>query len=282
MITAPGIYSMPMKEYLADPVETPSLTASILNELLQKSPAHARMRSPRLYAGYVPEDSATFDMGKAAHKLLLERTDDGIVWIPHNDFRTKAAQESRDEARAKGQMPILSKNEGTLREMVKRGREAIAQSEFSDLWDRGSVEQTVVASDCEYLMRCRPDWWSEDRKLIIDVKSTESAEPSFAIRQVGRLGYDVSAAYYLRLCEGYGAENYVWMFIETEPPFSVSFVALGNAFKAIADEKVDRGIATWKQCLSTDKWPAYPLNVHYAEPTAWMLADFESRMNREA
>lgn len=295
MSLQPGIHSIPMAEYLADPCERPSLTASVANCLLTRSPAHARMMHPRLYPGFERDDESRFDLGSAAHALLLEGDASAIEFIAANDWRTNAAKEARDAARAAGKLPVLNKYEGSLRKMVEVAKEAIAQSEFAGIWQHGRPEQTIIWQEDGVTCRCRPDFMRKDRTILLDYKTSESAEPGFFIRQIPRIGYDVSAAFYLRGVEALGQYEgatqdeaghrypvYVFLAQEIEPPFACSLVALGEAYKAIADAKVEKAIALWRDCLKRDRWPAYDLRLHYAEPTSWQLAEFEAEMNREA
>jgi len=295
MISQPGLYTIPMAEYLADPCETPSLTASIANTLLTRSPAHARMQHPRLFAGFEREDDSRFELGSAAHALLLEDDGGAIEFIAANDWRTNAAKDARNAARAAGKLPVLSRYEGVLTQMVKVAREAIERSEFIGIWSQGKPEQTMVWQEDGVWLRARPDFMRADRTVIIDYKTSDSAEPEFFIRQIGRMGYDVSAAFYVRGVDALPPTNdgatqdhngqaypaYVWLAQEIEPPFACSLVTLGKAYLEIADEKVDRAIALWRMCLASDKWPAYSLSLHYAEPSSWQMSEFEARMNRE-
>src|SRR5262245_50563917 len=72
MIDGPGIYDIPLAEYLADPCPAPSLSASIAHILLSQSPRHAWEAHPRLNPHYEPEEAEAFDLGTAAHAYLLE------------------------------------------------------------------------------------------------------------------------------------------------------------------------------------------------------------------
>ena len=156
MITAPGIYDIPAAEYHADPCVEPSLSASVANVLLQKSPAHARLAQPRLYPGYEPEESDRFDLGTAAHALLLERDDSNIVWVAHNDWRTAAARTARIDARAQGKLPILSRYQGVLDQMVMLARQAVNDSPLAGIFERGKPERTLCWQD-EGIW-CRAEW----------------------------------------------------------------------------------------------------------------------------
>jgi hypothetical protein len=63
--------------------------------------------------------------------------------------------------------------------------------------------------------------------------------------------------------------DFRFVFVETTPPYVVSAVSLTPHAKALADEKVDYAIETWKRCLATDTWEGYPRRVAFADPPAW-------------
>lgn len=283
MSLSPGLHTISMAEYLADPCERPSLTASIANCILTRSPAHARMLSPRLYAGFEREEDSRFDLGSAAHRMLLERTGEGIEFIAANDWRTNAAKEARDAARAVGKLPVLIRYRDIMVEMVRTAREAINNSEFAGLLDAGLPEQTVVATETNaygsYWMRCRPDWWSQDRRISLHYKTCDSADPDTAGRQIGNLGYDVALSFYQYLMRDHGCEHQVLLMQEVDAPFACSIHMLANTWQEIADEKRERAVTTWSMCMASGKWPSYPLQTHHQEPPGWMMAEYDARLN---
>jgi hypothetical protein len=102
----PGIHAIPAGRYHADPCSKPSLSASIAKILCEESPLHAWHRHPRLNPDFERVESATFDVGTAAHAMLLEGTDVCIA-VDAPDWRTKAAKEQRDAIRQIGRIPLL-------------------------------------------------------------------------------------------------------------------------------------------------------------------------------
>ena len=102
-ITEPGVYDdLDEAAYHADPVPGGSLSASGAKLLLPPS-------CPALYRlpARPPEGRpAEFDYGTAAHKFVLG-TGPEITVIDALDWRTKAAQDARKDARAKGVIPLL-------------------------------------------------------------------------------------------------------------------------------------------------------------------------------
>ena len=74
-ITEPGVYSISLQQYVADPVVRPSLSASIGWTLLTRSPLHAWAAHPRLGQADETAPTKAMDFGTVAHRLLLE---DGV------------------------------------------------------------------------------------------------------------------------------------------------------------------------------------------------------------
>src|ERR1700677_1036911 len=91
-----GIFNLSAEAYHADPCPTASLSSSIAGILLDQSPSHAWLAHPRLNPNYVRESAdSRFDLGSAAHMMLLEQREDRIVRVSADDWRTKAAKEAR-------------------------------------------------------------------------------------------------------------------------------------------------------------------------------------------
>ena len=276
MITQPGIYQIPHDEYHRDPCPTPSLSSSLAKVLLKQSPAHAALMHPKLSPQYVNDESSRFDIGTMAHALLLENDNSRLVTIEADDWRTKAAKEARDEARANGKLPILVKQAASLLKMTGAARTFIKTSEIADF--TFTAEQTLAWQEGPVWCRARPDWLSDGHDLILDYKTTDDASPDAAIRQVARMDYAMQAAFYTRGSQALGfATTFVFLFQEIEPPYACSLIALSNAYLEIARAKVDKAIRTWRYCVGQNHWPAYTDRILYAEPPAWALAEYEAQ-----
>jgi hypothetical protein len=93
--------------YLRDDlgVDVPLFSSSMATTMLEESPWHAHRKHPKLGA----IDTATTrpqKLGAALHAALL-RPHEQIEIIDAKDFRTKLAQELRDNAIAAGKTPVL-------------------------------------------------------------------------------------------------------------------------------------------------------------------------------
>jgi hypothetical protein len=273
-----GIHNLSSDAYHADPCETPSLSSSIAKILLDQSPAHAWMAHPRLNTRFESEENSRFDLGSAAHLVLLERRENRIVRVAADDWRTKAAKEARDAARANGQYAILERQYVDVMAMCSAAQDYLNDTELADILATGDAEQTVLWQENNLWYRCRPDLISKDRRVILDYKTTDSAAPEVFGRQIGRMAYDLQAEFYVRGMRSVGLELdpvFVFLAQEITPPYACSLMALSNAYRAAGQAKVRRAMKLWERSLTTNNWPAYSNQIVYAEPNAYQMVEAE-------
>ena len=270
------LLTMTAEKYLADPAPQPSLSASIAKILLTQSPLHAKLAHPRLNPAYRPVEDSRFDLGSAAHAMLLERTSDPITWCDFEDWRKNEAKAQRDAARIAGKFPVLTRYRAVLEAMVETARDFIASTELAGILDTGTPEQVVVWKEGDVFCRIRPDMLSADRRICLDYKTTDSAEPETFIRQIGHLGYDVQEQLYTLGLAATGAHaSFVFLAQEITEPYACSLIALSNAYRELAALKVKRALRLWDWCIKRNEWPTYGNQIMYAEPAPWDLAQLD-------
>ncbi len=293
MIEAPGIFpDLAMAEYLADPCPVPSLSASCALRLITRSPLHAWQEHPRL-GGVKGEDAGVADIGSVAHDLLLGG-EGKIAVIDPAEYRSKptkdspdgnipigwtntAIREARDSARSRGLTPILLEDFSEVQRMNDAAREFIATSEIAGVFETGAAEQTVVWREGDAWCRARPDWLNGT--TCLHYKTTEaSAEPAAFIRGIMRsMGYGFAMAFYARGLSviAPSVDRHVILIQEQTAPYACSLISLIPSKWEIEFSSVTRAIKLWSQCMWSSKWPGYSGRIHYAEPTAWELAESE-------
>lgn len=280
-----GIHTISADAYHFDTVaEQPSLSASIARTLLGKSPLHAWSEHPKL-GGVIGRDTDATDTGTILHSLILEGDASGIAVLDVDDFRTNAAKEQRDAARANGLIPMKRKDWEPVERMAETISARIrAHSASPALFTDGAPEQVLVWQEDGVTCRSRLDWLRHDHTGIDDLKTTRSSVHPLALaRTVFNSGYDVQAAFYLRglkALTGKTAE-FRFVFVETEAPHAITVVNLSPAALALADEKVEHAITTWRECLRTGDWPGYPSRVATLDAPAWAEAAFFDRIDME-
>lgn len=282
VIFEPGVYpDIPMAQYQADPCPEPSLSSHVAALLIARSPLHAWHAHPRLNPNYTEKESEKFDIGAAAHALLLEG-EDRMAPLPFDDWRKKDAREARDAARNAGKYPVLQHRYDDVRRMRDVAVKAIAgNKDFSGMTlADGKPEQTMIWKEAGIYLRARPDWISNDRQLRLDYKTTEgSANANAWERTMLGMGADMQDAFYAEgnAATGGPEDGGIGVFLvqEVQEPFVCSFIALDPGFRAIAHAKVMKAKRIWRECLKTGIWPGYPDRICYLEPPSWLMAQYE-------
>ena len=274
MITEPGIYTIPLSEYIKDPAPRPSLNASVAQVLLEQSPKHAWLAHPRLGNG-AREESSRADLGTIAHGLLLEDDKSRVVVIQADDWRKKVTQEARDEAYAAGKVPILEKDMETVNRMVEAADHCLMGSELCNDWLDATPEQTLIWKDGATWFRSRPDKLSKDGRVYFDYKTTGSANPMAFTKVAIRQGYDLQAALGQRGVEAIKGVETIVIFVvqEIDAPYAVSLVSLSPQFMDIADNRLEMARRVWDQCHTKKEWPGYSDRVAYVDPPGYYGMD---------
>lgn len=246
---------------------TAGLSASIAKILLAKSPLHAKWA----YDNVSDEASAAMDIGTIAHDLVLRGINSAEV-LDFPDWRTKAAKEARDQARAEGKMPIISHKFEQIEAMAKA-----LKSHFGDNYPfvNGKPEISIFWDECGQQCKGKIDWLFDDYSLIVDYKTTTDANPQAFSRRIFSDGYDIQAAFYLRGLEKITGKKAKFVFVvqEVEPPFAVSTLEIDKRSLNIAENKALYAIDKWKSCCESGVFPCY--EHHLAEIPSYLENDWK-------
>jgi hypothetical protein len=286
MIDKSGVYQISSEEYHADPCPVPSLSSGIAKIMLDQSPRHAWAAHPRLNPAYKAENSQQFDLGKAAHSLILDDPQ-RFVYVEADSYRTKAAQLERDAAYQAGHIPLLPSQALAVEGMQRAFHSDLSRhTELQEAWGYGSSEQTWIDCDEGTWFRIRPDRVSEQMHIIIDYKTIANAAPESCVRQIFAMGWDVQNGFYRRtanfLKDAWEVPyRFVFLFQETEPPYCLTAVELAPDAQAYADHRAAKAVALWRQCMAEQSWPGYPAETCFANLPTWTAKRWESEQIRE-
>lgn len=284
-ITEPGVYDLGEAVYHADPCPEPSLSASIAVKLIARSPRHAWHSHPRLNPDYEPEEKPIFDRGKAPHALLLEG-DARVKVIYAQDWKTKAAKEARDAARAAGRIPLLEKHWADVQAMMVEARQQLAyHSESRTALIDGNPELTLVWREGPIWCRARLDWLPNEGETLWDLKTTGgSAEPDAWIRTNLFPRAAIQAAFYMRGTRavlGWKEPEFRFVVQENQAPYQLSIIALAPSALALAEAQVKAAIEMWSICTARGEWPGYPPHIAWAEAPSYVEWAWGERKARE-
>ena len=167
VVTEPGIYDIDVDDYHADPVPGGSLSSSGARKLLPPS-CPAKFRYEQDNPG--PSQARHFDLGHAAHKLVLG-VGAPLVVIEAANYKTKAAQEQQKAAHLAGHVPLLTHEHDQVQAMAAAIREhPIAGPLFNP--EHGTPEVSLFWHDTPTGVMCRAriDWLPhqiEGRRLVV-------------------------------------------------------------------------------------------------------------------
>lgn len=284
---APGIHlDIASADYFADPCSETSLTQSIASVLLDKSPRHAALRHPRLNPAWEPYEDTKFNIGNAAHKLLIGRGKELVV-VEADDWRTKAAKEQRDEAHAAGKVAILAHQHKTASDMASSLCEQIsAMPQVCLAFDErcgGHGEVVIIAEYEGVILRSMVDWLHSPTELH-DLKTTgKSASPDNLPYVMADGGWDLQAAIQERILDvldqdGRGRRHHYFYLQENEDPYEVTVCELPESVMTIGRAKLDRAIGIWRTCMASNRWPGYARVVHQPSYPPYMEARVLERL----
>lgn len=274
------IRDLSSKAYHADPCPVPSLSQSLAHKMINGNPAKAYLAHPKL-GGEPFAPTATMEWGSLIHSLVLGVGSEYEV-VDAPDYRTKAAQAARDTIRLSGKVPVLPHDLAEAQTTAKALRDQIAELGFTFDGDSElSIQWTETPEGSEDVVHCRArlDHLCADGTTILDLKTTSNARPDQLGRHMVDYGYDIQSAAYLRALEATNPDlagrcRFVFLFAETEPPYSVVAAIPDGVMSTLGQMKWERAVELWAECLRTGIWPHYTKDVARVSPPPWELTRF--------
>lgn len=239
-------------------------------DLVARSPRHYWHRY--LNPEAVPsEPTPAMVLGTVVHASVLEPDLFAAEYVvaPVCDRRTKVGKEAWEQfqAGAKGKT-VITAEQGALAAAMHQAVHAHPAASLV-LSRPGVCEGSYFWVDEATGERCkiRPDWHSECRRLIVDLKTTEDASPAGFQRSIQKYRYHVQSAWYLRgLAE---AEQFVFIAVEKEPPYLVGVYVATPEMIAAGNRVADRNLSTLAECRAANFWPGYSDQIEPIDLPRW-------------
>lgn len=279
------VEGMSERVYHSDPCAEPSLSSTTAGHLVNECEAVARELHPRLGGGRRPPTKDT-EKGSTVHAMMLGVGELAVITAEHpksgevvRDYKTKAAQHQRDEARAAGRTPVLPHKLEEYRKAVDaiRGRLGALGIVLSGISEASLFWRSPEGIVC----RGRMDHVLLDAGRIWDLKIVASAHPRACQRHIDTYGCDIQSAAYTEGLEQFapdmvGRVKFGWLFCEVEPPYLVTPAEPDGQLQALGQAKWAQAKALWRDCLERDEWPGYAANgIVRLSPAPWAMRDFE-------
>jgi hypothetical protein len=280
-ITEPGIYDIPDATYHADPVPDGSLSNTEARRILE-CPARYRWDRDNRQAA-----RSEFEFGHAAHLAVLGTGADVVV-CDFDDWRTKDAKTARDDARAAGKSPVLSKDWVAVEAMVAALKAhpiacalltaAGGRSEQSMFW-----QDTDPFTQRSVWLRGRLDRLpatptTTGRLIVADYKTAAKADRDSFSRSAASYGYHQQAAWYIdgikALCD-VDDPAFVFVVQEKHAPYLVNVIELDTTALDIGRARNRAAIDRWIECIDRDEWPGYSTDVELVALPRWAELAYE-------
>lgn len=269
-MTAPlpdGVHALPAADYFAHP----ALSASGAIRLGQVSPQ--RWRAER---DLPATTSDAFDFGTAVHQLVL-RDLETVEVLDFPDWRTNAAKEARERARADGLIPLLRKRYDEAMAVVRALR---AHPYAFAAFVAGAPEQSLFWTDAAtgIQLKARLDWLPDRGRVFADYKTAASVHPADLKKAVFTHGYHQRAAWYLdglrrlKLAED---PAYLLIFQEKTPPYEVYPCQLDAEALGWGALQNRKAIDRYAELMAADVWPGWADDVATLSLPPWAIKQLE-------
>ena len=271
------IEGMDFPTYLGDPAPSPSLTSSLVRDLLQTAPRKVWQTCSRLNPNYQAEQKGIFDLGSAAHAQFVGEGSE-IAVIDCNDWRTKVAKEARAAAYAAGKTPVKIADMERVDAMTEAAQTQFGQHKELRGMQKGEPyrEASIFWQEAGVTCRCRPDIYmggvGSSSTAVIHYKTTGiNLNPYTLSKYAASLGWELIAAHYAAGVEALTGEwpRQYFAVQETTPPYLCLVAELDAAFLELGQQRRERALFTWAWCLKENKWPGWPNGTVVMEAPPW-------------
>lgn len=192
-------------------------------------------RSPATYQYYRENPSVrpvtkALNFGRAFHMCMLEhdKYEKEVVVEPDVNKRTKVGKEKYQEFLTMHDgMTILTLDEY---ESLKGMRNKLtASTEAMDLLSGGIAEQVNVWNNKDSNVPCKgkADYWNKDKRILVDIKTTQDSSPEGFRKSAYKYGYDRQASFYL---DGFQADEFWFVVIEKSAPYNMAIYNCSEDF----------------------------------------------------
>lgn len=220
-----------------------------------------------------------FDFGHAAHTLVLGygaelREIPEVLLASNGAVSTSEAKAFIAQARADGAIPLKPGEYRTVHAMA----DALLTHPIAGGLFRasGKPEQSLYYTDpvTGIRLRARPDWVTSPggRGILVDYKSTKSANPEKFIRSVVDYGYHCQDPWYVDAAKAVGLDDdpaFVFVAQEKTAPYAVSVCQLDEESVELGRRRNRKAIDLYAECVATNRWPDWDRDVYPISLPKW-------------
>lgn len=254
-------------------MSTVALTPDMTAEQYHAYPAVSNSRisdfieDPRLYyhkwlsGNYKPKAEKHFEIGSAAHEILLRNSHDRIAVIPEDVLAKNGAKSGNAwkqwSAENSGKIQLKSKDYAAVLRCCEVVRQHPAASQVlaysGDCEYPMSAEFMGMHCKCCFDKLCR----TSEGHLIVDFKTTEGGSTANKfVKSVASYGYYRQAAFYKTIAQLNGLEIYDFIFlvVSITEPYTVDLFRLDEEFIDMGMQEIDEAMIELIERTENNDW----------------------------
>lgn len=233
------------------------------------------LRSPQFYVwrkNNPSEPTPAMRFGTLAHMGILEpaRFQETCEVMP--TFEGKGSREAKEKwlLENHGKTVLTAEEKADIWMM----RDAIANHKTArGLLAAGEPESSYLdqCPDTGLVRKVRPDYLRKGH-MVVDVKTTNDAEPREFAKAIANFQYHLSGAMYLDVISNVTGQNYdkfIIVAVEKKPPYGVSVHCLDDGTIDAGRFLYRKALRILKECKDKDQWPGYPDEVLMTAIPPW-------------
>lgn len=262
-----GLHDLSIADYHA----APGISRSGLWTIYSRTPAHFR---------FTPcKEKTEFDVGQAVHDAILspdifdEKAFRGPIDRRGNKW-TNAVEHCQHHG-------LICLTEGDYDAVLRMRDAALAHPVIRQALDGAVKERSAFAVDDKtgVLCRCRPDIYSPNLLMGLDIKSCHSASPGAVYYAVRDHGLYMQEPFYKDIWEAAGGgtmEAFAFIFVEKEPPHLAALYELDPDTVAEGRAAYQKALDVYAECERSNQWPGYPATVTETGLRKWDYREYKA------
>jgi hypothetical protein len=261
-----GIYkNLPAEQYFAED----RINCSGL-KLIARTPAHFKY-----YKEHLNEKPPTPSMvlGTAVHCAVLEPAtfNSRYAIAPKCDKRTKEGKAIWANLEADKKI-ILSASDFEAVEGMSKS--VLSHETASKLLEKGDPEVTVFTDIEGIPAKARLDWYRNG--IILDLKTTQAADPDSFSRSCATFGYSLQASWYLDCCKAANLEAHTFLIItcESTAPYLATVYEFDDVSLDYGRDHYRASLNKYRECLALNEFPGFPTDIQTISLPAWTLRNY--------
>ena len=243
----------------------PGISASGLKDM-RKCPAYFKHKkdTPSLDK----DKSEVLIVGSAIHTYILEPSlfNQTYIIAPTSDKRKKIWKDFIGKIDERdSEKPILRKESGDMMEEIRQSLLKRRDNQGVNIYEHIIHHNMAVREKAMYvidktrgiLLKCKVD--INLNGVMIDLKSTKSAEHKSFAKDMANLGYDIQAGFYLMVAKlgGKPAKGFGFIAIEKEAPYLSSSIVMAQRDITLGTFTANRLLDEYARCIDTGLWYGY-------------------------